>query len=388
LDGSLSHIPKLILTAGGTSQVISLGQEITIGRGYSNLVRLDGDEISRVHAIIYHHGNQYVIRDLDSKNGVFLNGNKVSMGELRPGDRIQIGQYCLLYDPPAGMLNVAAGAGGAGPAHFEELQPTSMTPSVDAHPTPPGGPGGADAAHSPAVASPAPAGDSFEQSQIFAPRTSGSSGVRAGGRNVPREEIIFRTREELQEELIPRTPHADAGAEAGNNDGSRAGLEAAALRLLLELSVGLPSGTPFADHFVQALGRAFGATRAAVIVQQTGANGGHPGLAPVAIFPRNSDVAVNRVVLREAFGPARAVLCPDTRECGLFRESAAVSRDKISTLLSIPLSGPAGETGVLYVDRQGESDPFNDEHLFAAAGLARLLEASLFSSIELENTAH
>ena len=93
-------MPKLLLIDNGKAQEIQMGQELTIGRAYSNLLRLEGEEISRVHVIVYRRGEDYVLRDLDSKNGVMLNGQKVMNALLGEGDQIQVGNYLLVFDPP------------------------------------------------------------------------------------------------------------------------------------------------------------------------------------------------------------------------------------------------------------------------------------------------
>jgi len=92
---------KLILIENGTATEVPLSQELTIGRAYSNLLRLEGDEISRVHCILYRRGEETVLRDLDSKNGVLVNGTKTGNFALSQGDVIQVGKYVMLFDPPS-----------------------------------------------------------------------------------------------------------------------------------------------------------------------------------------------------------------------------------------------------------------------------------------------
>ncbi len=91
---------RLLVIANGSVQETEVGQELTIGRAYTNLLRIDGEEVSRVHAILYKRDQDYLIRDLDSKNGVFVNGQRVTSSLVVPGDEIQIGNAILLFDPP------------------------------------------------------------------------------------------------------------------------------------------------------------------------------------------------------------------------------------------------------------------------------------------------
>ena len=66
-------------------------QEVTIGRWEDNDVVVDDRWISRTHAQVRREGDQYVIEDLDSKNGTFVNGRRIAGPVvLADGDEIQV----------------------------------------------------------------------------------------------------------------------------------------------------------------------------------------------------------------------------------------------------------------------------------------------------------
>ncbi|WP_437671443.1 FHA domain-containing protein [Sorangium sp. So ce131] len=69
-------------------------EEYALGRGESNSIRLTDRNVSRRHATLVKNGQGWVIRDLDSYNGTYVNGARVS-GEqhLRHGDLVQLGDY-------------------------------------------------------------------------------------------------------------------------------------------------------------------------------------------------------------------------------------------------------------------------------------------------------
>ena len=69
----------------------------TVGRTQNNSVRLHDTEISRAHAEFVQRGNNYILRDLGSSNGTFVNGQSASERELVSGDQIQLGKSLLLY---------------------------------------------------------------------------------------------------------------------------------------------------------------------------------------------------------------------------------------------------------------------------------------------------
>lgn len=78
-------------------------QEImTIGRDSSNSLMLEDTRrlISRRHAKIKLEGEEYCLFDEDSRNGSFLNEQRISPGQpytLHSGDRVKIGEYILQY---------------------------------------------------------------------------------------------------------------------------------------------------------------------------------------------------------------------------------------------------------------------------------------------------
>ena len=67
-----------------------------LGRDNDNDVILDDPGTSRRHAHIEYRDMAYVITDLGSANGVFVNGRRVSEGPLAHGDKITVGQDELL----------------------------------------------------------------------------------------------------------------------------------------------------------------------------------------------------------------------------------------------------------------------------------------------------
>jgi adenylate cyclase len=68
---------------------------ITIGRTKDNDVFVLHKSLSRQHARLEHDGKATFIVDLDSKNGTFVNGARVTRAEVRPGDAIRCGDVPL-----------------------------------------------------------------------------------------------------------------------------------------------------------------------------------------------------------------------------------------------------------------------------------------------------
>ncbi len=72
--------------------------EITLGRNPQCDIFLNDMTVSRIHAKLTHIGNTYVISDVDSFNGVWVNNVSVSEKAIKPGDVIQIGKFAFVYD--------------------------------------------------------------------------------------------------------------------------------------------------------------------------------------------------------------------------------------------------------------------------------------------------
>jgi pSer/pThr/pTyr-binding forkhead associated (FHA) protein len=71
--------------------------EIVVGRSVQAHISIDSGRISRKHLMLKRQGQEYSATDLNSSNGVFLNGVKAHSAVLREGDTIQIGDVVFLY---------------------------------------------------------------------------------------------------------------------------------------------------------------------------------------------------------------------------------------------------------------------------------------------------
>lgn len=74
---------------------------LTIGRGQKCDIRILDDEISRLHAELRHEGKGWKITDLNSSNGLYVNGRKVASQRIVLGDQIQMGGTALRFSSTA-----------------------------------------------------------------------------------------------------------------------------------------------------------------------------------------------------------------------------------------------------------------------------------------------
>ncbi len=90
---------ELVITykgeSGGTEHVY-LGEDATvIGRDPGADVTLEGENVSRRHCEIRYWSETYVIKDLNSKNGTFVNGKQVDVAVIDANDVIGVGAFRL-----------------------------------------------------------------------------------------------------------------------------------------------------------------------------------------------------------------------------------------------------------------------------------------------------
>src|SRR5712671_2473697 len=84
--------PRLILKGAGDPADFPLGDENVLGRSTQATVRLADREVSRKHSQIDRVGQDFVLRDLGSSNGTFVNGTRIfGPTRLKDGDEVLIG---------------------------------------------------------------------------------------------------------------------------------------------------------------------------------------------------------------------------------------------------------------------------------------------------------
>ncbi len=82
----------LVRSKDGHEVVHVLGRKTTIGRTPDNDLQIDASFISRHHAVLLVNGSQTIIEDLNSTNGVHVNGHRISRESLNDGDLVMVGK--------------------------------------------------------------------------------------------------------------------------------------------------------------------------------------------------------------------------------------------------------------------------------------------------------
>ena len=101
LDEIAADGPALVVRSGGGragEHFIPQAERTTIGRSPDNDIFLDDVTVSRKHAVLEQNDNRFLIEDLGSLNGTFVNRRRIeSPMRLESGDEVQIGKYRLSF---------------------------------------------------------------------------------------------------------------------------------------------------------------------------------------------------------------------------------------------------------------------------------------------------
>ena len=100
----VSTIPEDAFVIIDGTRVIPLSQAVVnIGRRIENTLVVDDPRVSRTHAQLRAINGRYIIFDLNSTGGTFVNGERVKQSILYPGDVISLAGADLIYgqkNPP------------------------------------------------------------------------------------------------------------------------------------------------------------------------------------------------------------------------------------------------------------------------------------------------
>jgi pSer/pThr/pTyr-binding forkhead associated (FHA) protein len=115
--------------------VFPLESRLTIGRGEENDIRLIHSTVSRHHTLVYLEEGQPFVQDMESRNGTYLNGERVERAALSSGDIVWVGDVALRFLQENNQDGIDVGgetqelthpdvsrglAGGESPARFKE----------------------------------------------------------------------------------------------------------------------------------------------------------------------------------------------------------------------------------------------------------------------------
>jgi len=98
-------MPKLVLKfENSVLKEVPVGaKEVSIGRSPDNGLVIDNPAISHYHARVFQEDGRLMLEDFGSLNGTFVNGQRVKMVTLKPGDSVTIGKHTILVSDSRDM---------------------------------------------------------------------------------------------------------------------------------------------------------------------------------------------------------------------------------------------------------------------------------------------
>src|SRR4030088_92579 len=100
----------VISEKGGAERKESFDKnEVNVGRGQGNDLMLAKGNVSKHHARLLYRDGRFIVTDLKSTTGTYVNGRKISQATIvREGDKIYVGDFVLrLESAPRGEPSLA-----------------------------------------------------------------------------------------------------------------------------------------------------------------------------------------------------------------------------------------------------------------------------------------
>jgi len=99
----------VVLSEGLTGLAYELKvDKTTVGRLEDNAFQIAEPSVSSHHCELIRRGDEIVVKDLNSTNGTFINGEKITEAALKPGQILRLGQVEMRLEPGAGSTAVPA----------------------------------------------------------------------------------------------------------------------------------------------------------------------------------------------------------------------------------------------------------------------------------------
>jgi hypothetical protein len=99
-EDQMIPFPNLIITSGKQSgkKIPLLPMTMTIGREHDNNIELKDEEVARYHARVVYQDHRFVLQDLNSSTGTWVNEEQITQASLKNTDKIRLGKTEMIID--------------------------------------------------------------------------------------------------------------------------------------------------------------------------------------------------------------------------------------------------------------------------------------------------
>jgi pSer/pThr/pTyr-binding forkhead associated (FHA) protein len=121
-------MPKLTLKFDNAilGEVPVGSKEVSIGRSPDNAMVIDNPAVSHYHARVFNEEGRIMLEDFGSMNGTFVNGQRVKMVMLKPGDRVTVGKHTIVVSDSHDLDGFAPVGAGVAKAAAPKINETVM----------------------------------------------------------------------------------------------------------------------------------------------------------------------------------------------------------------------------------------------------------------------
>lgn len=121
-------MPKLTLKFNNAvlTEVPVGTNEVSIGRSPDNALIIDNPAVSHYHARVFNEEGRMMLEDFGSMNGTFVNGQRVKMVMLKPGDLVTVGKHTIAVSDANDMDTFAPVGAATGRAVAPKINETVM----------------------------------------------------------------------------------------------------------------------------------------------------------------------------------------------------------------------------------------------------------------------
>jgi len=129
-------MPRLKITTGKqTGKTVDVAKATIIGRGETAQLQIADNSASREHCKVFEQAGAWVVADLNSRNGIVVNGVKTTRKNLANGDKIVIGETTIVFEATSSPAAAPAADSKASAAKASKEAAFAAARSASAAPT-------------------------------------------------------------------------------------------------------------------------------------------------------------------------------------------------------------------------------------------------------------
>ncbi len=386
---------RLTIIGPDGRQEVELAPHNTLGRHPNNNVQVLDRIVSKEHCHVdLIEGGRWILRDLGSLNGTYVNGERVAERVLNPGDEIMLGSTRIIFDAPN-----APGAAGKVPRPVPSTRPSGQNPAeppVNAPAPPPAYAAppphaGQSAPQSAPHPGGAPAGQALPpvvpQGPTTLPQGSGAMATMAHGFDPKLSRVTIApgmVESHIRTKLAPLIDESFL-PERLIQDASQLRRDYEKLRVSYELARAIGVELDIDQALVKILDAAFTilpADRGVILLYDE-----EHQLVPRCVRTKagnqdpNEEVVISSTIVEQVLRDKAAVLSSDATVDSRFQGAHSIIMQGIRSSMAVPLLHKAEVFGIMLLDSQIATNAFTEKDLQLFQNVANQAAVAIQNSL-------